>query len=61
MKNYEDYNFMGKFIFERAEMTYFYANIVNQMLEKTGLLSHSIVFLQFMRFLSKEIINNPML
>jgi len=49
---------MGKFIFEKAEMTYSYANIVNEMLERTGLLSHSVVFLQFMRFLSKEIIGN---
>jgi len=45
VKEFEDYNFMGKFIFERAEMTYFYAKIVNQILERTGLLSHSVVFL----------------
>lgn len=59
VKTYEDYNFMGTFIFERAEMTFLYAEKVVDELERVGLVSESIVFLVFMKFLSNYVLVQP--
>ena len=61
VKKMEDYSFMSIYIFEKAEMTYEYADMVNNILEECGLQTHMIVFLVFMKFLAKEIIQSSLL
>ena len=56
VKTYEDYNFMGTFIFDRAEMTFLYAEVVVDELERVGLVSDCIVFLVFMKFLGTYVL-----
>ncbi len=58
VKTYEDYNFMGLFIFDRVEMTFSYAQLASELLEEVGLLSHTIVFLVFLKFLAHHVMNN---
>jgi hypothetical protein len=58
VKAYEDYNFMGKFAFEKAELTFTYLDNLINMLEEIGLHSHCIPLLVFTRFFAKEIIGS---
>lgn len=48
----EDFSFMGKFIFEKAELTYHYINQVILFLEKYGLHVHTVPLYVFNRFMA---------
>lgn len=40
--SYEDYNFMGKFLFEKAQLTYTYINKLIDIFELYGLQVHCL-------------------
>jgi hypothetical protein len=56
--SYEDYNFMGKFLFEKAQLTYTYVNNVIRIFEMYGLHVHCVPLYVFQRFFVKEILGN---
>lgn len=49
---------MGKFLFDKAQLTYTYVNHLITIFEKCGLQVHCIPLLVFQRFFVKEILNN---
>ena len=61
VKSSEDYNFMGQYVFEKAELTYWYINYVISVFEQSGLNVHCVPFYVFLKFYSKEILNNSFL
>ena len=58
VKSFEDYNFMSKFMFEKAELTYTYTNYIINAFENCGLHIHTVPLYIFQRFISKEIISS---
>lgn len=54
----EDYNFMSKFAFDRAEMTIKYLGDVIRILESCGLHVHTFPLYVLYRFLAKEILGS---
>ncbi len=61
VKTYEDYNFMGKYLFEKAELTYTYVNTIIGIFENSGMHIHCVPLIVFQRFFTKEILNNNFL
>ena len=59
--SYEDYNFMGKFLFEKAQLTYTYINKLIDIFELYGLQVHCLPLYVFQRFFVKEILGNQYL
>lgn len=57
----EDFNFMSKFAFDRAEMTIKYLCEVIKILESYGLHVHTFPLYVLYRFLAKEILNSHFL
>ncbi|KAL4435549.1 hypothetical protein ABPG74_020325 [Tetrahymena malaccensis] len=57
-KTSEDYTFMGKFLFEKAEVTFTYVNYLINVFESAGLHIHNVPLLVFQRFFAREIIGN---
>jgi len=49
---------MSKFLFEKAEMTFTYLEILLNILESLGLHGHCIPIIVFLKFFAKEILNN---
>ena len=47
VKTYEDYNFMGKFLFEKAELTYTYVNTIINIFENCGMHIHCVPLIVF--------------
>lgn len=47
VKTSEDYNFMCKFLFEKAEVTFKYIEILVEIFEKSGLHSYCIPLMVF--------------
>lgn len=47
---------MGKFLFEKAEVTFNYVNYLINVFETTGLHIHNVPLLVFQRFFAKEIL-----
>jgi len=47
VKTYEDYNFMGKFLFDKAQLTYTYINNVIEIFDKCGLQVHCVPLFVF--------------
>jgi hypothetical protein len=67
VKTYEDFNFMGKFLFEKAQLTYTYIdNLIkfflflyrHRIFENAGLQVHCVPLYVFQRFFVKEILGN---
>ena len=56
LKSSDDYNFMVKFIFEKAELTFHYVSFVINMLEDYGLHIHTVPLYVFLRFAATSII-----
>ena len=54
----EDYNFMSKYAFDRAEMTIKYLRAVIAILENYGLHVHTFPLYVLYRFLAKEVLNS---
>ena len=54
----EDYNFMSKLIFDKAEMTFTYGELLCDILENAGLLNYMVMLLIFMKFIATYIIND---
>jgi hypothetical protein len=52
---------MCKFLFEKAEITYTYLHFVIKTLESAGLHTHCVPLIAFLRFFTKEILNNAYL
>ncbi|CAD8135763.1 unnamed protein product [Paramecium octaurelia] len=61
VKSYEDFNFMGKYLFDKAQLTYTYINNLMSIFEKYGLQIHNIPIFVFQKFFVKEILNNSYL
>ena len=47
VKTLEDYNFMGKFLFEKSEITYTYVYYILNILQNAGLHTHCVSLLVF--------------
>lgn len=58
VNSYEDYNFMGKFLFEKAQLTYSYVNELIKIFEQIGLHVHCVPLYVFQRFFVREILCN---
>lgn len=61
VKTYEDYNFMGVFLFDKAELTFTYLNQLIDLLDRMGFQLQTIPLHFFVRFMAKEVLNNPTL
>ncbi len=53
VKTYEDYNFMGVFLFDKAELTFTYLTYLVQMFDMYGFHIQTIPLHFFLRFLSR--------
>lgn len=61
VKTYEDYNFMGLFLFDKAELTFTYLTQLISLFDQMGFHLQTIPLHFFTRFMAKEILNNPTL
>ncbi len=59
--SYEDYDFISVFVFDKAELTFVYAQELLKILESLGMAIHALPVHVFLRFLAKEIIKNSTL
>jgi|JI8StandDraft_1071087.scaffolds.fasta_scaffold838445_2 hypothetical protein len=53
VKTYEDYNFMGVFLFDKAELTFTYLSQLIDLLDRMGFQLQTIPLHFFARFIAK--------
>lgn len=61
INNFENFNFIGSYTFEKPELTMAYLSHLSRILEQYGLSMHALPVNYLSRYLSKFILNNDML
>jgi len=54
----DDFNLMTRFIFDKGESTFYFANKAVDLLLKAGMSLHSLPILFFLHFLAKDVMRN---
>lgn len=59
IKTSKDFNFMGKFLFEKAEASFVFIDEIIRVFETTGLHVHALPLLIFQRLFAAEVLASP--